>query len=120
MKTQILILILILSSLSIKAQINEKQAIEKDHIEFKKEYIYFKIYGLIEIEGHAFKNDTCQHPLFFKADLDGIDLFDDLGNKYKHRKCNIKECELIHLTKMDRIEFNSRLPYPQYYFRSSL
>ena len=77
-------------------KLTEQQIIKNTHIDFTKEYISFVIHGLIEVDGHVFLNDTCKSPVVYKADLDGITIIKD-GVKYKHRKCNINGCNIIHL-----------------------
>lgn len=83
-----------------KKKLTEQQIIKNNHIDFVKEYISFVIHGLIEIDGHVFLNDTCKSPVVYKADLDGITIIKD-GIKYKHRKCNINGCNIIHLEPID-------------------
>lgn len=83
-----------------KKKLTEQQIIKNTHIYFTKEYISFVIHGLIEIDGHVFLNNTCKSPVVYKADLDGITIIKD-GIKYKHRKCNIKGCNIIHLEPID-------------------
>ena len=79
-------------------KMTEKQAIEKSHIDFTKQYLFFTIHGLIEIDGHIFKNDTCKCPIIFQATIDGITIMDTCTKtKYIHRKCNKKGCPIIHL-----------------------
>lgn len=83
-----------------KEKLTEQQIIKNTHIYFTKEYISFVIHGLIEIDGHIFLNDTCKSPVIYKSDLDEITIIKD-GAKYKHRKCNIKGCNIIHLEPID-------------------
>lgn len=105
-KTIIIILLLIPSFLFAQNKVNEKRAIEKSHIDFSKEYLFFTLSGLIEIDGHAFKNDTCKCPIIYKSTLDGIDIVDTCANKhYDHRECKIKECKIIHL-KIQEAQYN--------------
>ena len=51
-----------------------------------------KIKGEIEINGHIIKKDV-----WFKASLDGIEIYDKDKNQYKKRSCNEKDCKIIHL-----------------------
>lgn len=88
------------SEIKPKKKLTEQQIIKNAHIDFIKEYISFVIHGLIEIDGHVFLNDTCKSPVVYKADLDGITIIKD-GIKYKHRKCNISGCNIIHLEPID-------------------
>jgi hypothetical protein len=77
---------------------NEQRAMKESHIDFTKEYIFFTIHGLIEIDGHIFKNDTCKSPIQFQATLDGIMIIDTISKtEYVHRVCNHKNCNIIHL-----------------------
>ena len=78
--------------------INERQAMKEKHIDLTKQLVYFVIHGLIEIDGHVFKNDTCADPVLFIADLSGIKIKrknDPI--EYKHRKCEKEGCNIIHL-----------------------
>jgi len=78
--------------------ITEQQAVQKSHIDFTKEYLYFTISGKIEIDGHTFLNDTCKQPVIYQANLDCVKIIK--GEKeYEHRVCDIKNCEIIHLSK---------------------
>lgn len=79
-------------------KINEKQAIEKSHINFNREYLFFVISGAIEIDGHTFINDTSKTPIIFKATIDGISIVDTSKNiEYQHRKCDEPNCPILHL-----------------------
>lgn len=108
MKKLILILTIILFGLNLNSQtrkLNEKECIKKSHIDFTKEYIYFSIHGLIEIDGHVFKNDTCKCPIIYKANIDGITIIDTCKNiKYKHRACGVKNCPILHLEDMNSMD----------------
>jgi len=53
-----------------------------------KDYV---INNTIEIGGHIIKD-----PIFFKANLDGIKIYDS-KKEYQKRKCNIDSCKTIHL-----------------------
>ena len=101
MKT-LLISILLCMSVIVQAQqrMTEKQVMKESHIDFSRQYIYFTLHGLIEIDGHIFKNDTCKCPIIYQATLDGITIIDTcIKVKYVHRKCNVKGCKIIHLIK---------------------
>jgi hypothetical protein len=81
-------------------RMTEKQVMKESHIDFSRQYIYFTLHGLIEIDGHIFKNDTCKCPIIYQATLDGITIIDTCTKvKYVHRKCNVKGCKIIHLNK---------------------
>jgi len=103
MKTIIIMAIaLCLSLISVtgfsQQKMTEKQAIKESHIDFTKQYLFFTIHGLIEIDGHIFKNDTCKCPIIFQATIDGITIIDTCTKiKYVHRTCHIKGCPIIHL-----------------------
>ena len=102
MKTTILLLLIPFLGFG---QINEQRAMKERHIDFTKEYIFFTIHGLIEIDGHAFKNDTCKCPIQFQANLDGILIIDTCSKiQYEHRICGIKGCKIIHLKKKDELK----------------
>jgi len=53
-----------------------------------KDYV---ITNTIEIGGHIIKD-----PIFFKANLDGINIYDS-KKEYQKRKCNVDNCKTIHL-----------------------
>ena len=55
-----------------------------------------KIKGTIEIDGHVFYNKYAKDPIFFKANLDGIKIYDS-KKEYQKRKCNVDNCKTIHL-----------------------
>jgi hypothetical protein len=46
----------------------------------------------IEIDGHLVK-----FPVYFKATLDGIEIYDDNKIQYQKRKCSQDKCNIIHL-----------------------
>ena len=46
----------------------------------------------IEIDGHLVK-----FPVYFKATIDGIEIYDKNGVKYENRKCKTDNCSIIHL-----------------------
>jgi hypothetical protein len=82
---------------------SEERAMKESHIDFSKEYIFFTIHGLIEIDGHIFKNDTCKCPIQFQANLDGIAIIDTCAKvKFKHRVCSHKNCNIVHLEKQEK------------------
>jgi hypothetical protein len=95
----LLLLLTVVGCVPVPAQkMSEKQAIEKSHIDFTKQYLFFTIHGLIEIDGHIFKNDTCKCPIIFQATIDDITIIDTCTKtKYTHRVCKIKGCPIIHL-----------------------
>jgi len=55
-----------------------------------------KLIGMFEIDGHLFNNKTAKDPIIFKANLDGIKIYNS-KKEYQKRKCNIDGCETIHL-----------------------
>lgn len=82
-------------------KISEKDAIKKEYIDFDKEVLFFKLHGMIEIGAHTFKNDSCKCPILFFANLEGVIIQDTCSKaKYTHRKCNIKNCKIIHLSQV--------------------
>lgn len=96
--------------LNVKTRINEQQAMKKTHIDLTKEYVFFNISGLIEIDGHTFLNDTCKSPIVFEATLDGVTIINPkTREKYTHRICEVKGCNIIHL-----IQYNVTLTSPEY------
>lgn len=92
--------ILLTTTIYGQTHLNEKQVIDKQHIDFSKEVIYFELSGQIEIDGHIFLNDTCKNPIIYTANLEEVTLFrkNNPEVKYKVRKCSIEECKIIHLT----------------------
>ena len=99
MKTIILIIVFLFSIPTFSQQkIGEKQAIQKSHIDFAKEYLFFTIHGLIEIDGHTFLNDTCKNPLIFQANLEDVSIYRKNNPEilYTHRVCEIKNCPILH------------------------
>jgi hypothetical protein len=107
---KIIFIILMLSICSFvysQGKMNEQRTMKESHIDFTKEYIFFIIHGLIEIDGHIFKNDTCKCPIIFKANLDGVTIIDTcLKQTYTHRICAHKNCRIIHLIKKESLELN--------------
>lgn len=100
MKTLIIFLCTVFISMNLSGQskMNEQKAMKESHIDFTKEYIFFTIHGLIEVDGHTFQNDTRKCPIQFQANLDGITIIDTcLKVKYEHRVCEVKDCKVIHL-----------------------
>jgi len=55
-----------------------------------------KLTGMFEIDGHLFNNKTAKDPIYFKATLDGIKIYDS-KKEYHKRKCNVDSCKTIHL-----------------------
>jgi hypothetical protein len=97
---QLFLLIFLSFALCFSQPLNERQTINKTHIDFITQYIYFVIHGLIEIDGHTFYNDTCKSPIIFQATLDGVTVIDTLTKQtYTHRKCDKVGCSVIHLSK---------------------
>lgn len=102
-------------------KLNEKQVIKKSHIDFSKEVIYFELSGLIEIDGHTFKNDTCKSPIIYTSNLEGISIFDKITNqKYIHRKCDVEGCIIIHLVKEQILNDYLTSPNTQWDFGTDL
>jgi hypothetical protein len=82
-------------------RLNERQVIDKSHIDFSTQIIYFVVHGQIEIDGHTFYNDTCKSPIIFQANLDNISIVDTLTKVfYNHRHCDREKygCKIIHLS----------------------
>jgi hypothetical protein len=96
---KIIYLLLIVYSVNSYAQdkMSERRAMKEKHIDFTKEYLWFELSGLMEINGHIFKNDTSSCPIIYTANLDGITIKDCNGKVYKKRNCNKKGCSIIHL-----------------------
>lgn len=83
-----------------QTKLNERQIINKKHIDFSKEVIYFELSGKIEIDGHTFVNDTCKSPIIYTSNLERISIFNkDTKEKYTVRKCERIDCNVIHLVK---------------------
>jgi len=120
------LVVLILLSFSVSGQekdkMNEKRALEEKHIDFTKEYLWFVIYGEIEIDGHTFTNHKKECPtVVFRANLDGIAIVDTCTNTYyQHRVCNKKGCNVIHLEEKQTIQlYQPGWNYPNWqYFMS--
>jgi hypothetical protein len=86
-----------------KKILNEEEVMFKNHIDFTKEYIQFKIHGLIEIDGHIFKNDTCTCYIIYKADLEGVTLINSCSKvQYTRRICKVPNCPVIHLVEKEK------------------
>lgn len=86
------------ASASGQGRMSEREAIQKSHVDFSREYLYFVIHGQIEIDGHTFVNDTCRHPIIFMATLDGVTIVDTLSKvQYTHRVCTAPGCRVVHL-----------------------
>ena len=105
-----------------RTKMNEREAMGESHIDFTKQYIYFTIHGLIEIGGHTFLNDTCKNPIIFQATLDGITIIEtSCNNKYTHRKCDVKGCNIIHLVaESESIIKDNNLYFGPQYFRNNV
>lgn len=73
----ILIILLTIISLNSFSQnkMNEKQAIKEKHIDFTTQHLYFELSGLIELDGVIFKNDTCQCPIVYTANINKVKIF---------------------------------------------
>ena len=99
MKTLLTILAILISFNAISQnRMNEQRVMKEKYIDFKKEYIYFTLHGLMEVNGHTFKNDTCRCPVIYQATLDEVTLIDTCTKvTYIHRDCGIKNCNIIHL-----------------------
>lgn len=118
-----LIILLLFISFSTFAQKNEKDCMNDKHIDWKTEYIFFELSGLIEINGHIFKNDTCKEPVIWSATVNKITI--SKGEiEYTVRDCGDKNCKIIHLVeKEEDIIYDNRLPYyfnKNWFIRDSL
>ena len=113
MKTQVTILLLLISSVSFSQGMSESRAIKEKHIDFSKEVLYFELSGKIEIDGHIEDNKKRECPLIYIANLDEVRITDTCTKTdYIHRKCNKNGCKIIHLTKKNEITINDLyLPY---------
>lgn len=107
---RILFLLVIVVSLAVAQKpLTEKQAIQKDKIDLKKEYVYFIIHGQVEINGHIFINDTCAAPIMFEARLTGIKIWDG-KTEYQYRDCGVVDCSIVHLTeKVTVMQYNPNI-----------
>ena len=95
---KIILLILIPIYSFSQKPLDEQDVINKSHIDFKKESILFTLSGLIEIDGHTFKNDTCKCPIIYTADLSGVEIKDKCNErKYRVKYCAKINCPVIHL-----------------------
>ncbi len=104
-KTTIFLLFVLPVITQAQQRMTEKQVMKESHIDFSRQYIYFTLSGKIEIDGHLFKNDTCKCPIIYQATLDGVTIIDTCAKvKYFHRKCNLKGCKIIHLSKEEKLE----------------
>ena len=100
-----------------QSKMNEKRVMNEKHIDFTKEYIYFEVSGLIEIDGHTFLNDTCKCPIIYKANIKGITIFNKCNNvKYEYRKCSKKGCNIIHLIEIENIKIENMYQWDNRYF----
>ncbi|MFI5404898.1 MAG: hypothetical protein ACHQ1D_00145 [Nitrososphaerales archaeon] len=99
-KTLAIFSLLIISSVSFsqKKLLTEREVIQLSHLDFSKEVILFTLSGMLEIDGHVFKNDTCKCPIMYFADLCSVSIRDTCnGILYEKRKCNTKDCKILHL-----------------------
>ena len=113
MKKFVYLLLITLLAFNVNGQqkMGEKDAIRESHIDFTRQYLFFTLHGMIEIDGHTFLNDTCRCPIIYQANLDGITIVDTCMNIiYEHRTCSIKGCKTIHLI----IKENVNVFYPQW------
>ena len=111
MKAQATILLILLSVATFgQNKVSEKQAIQKSHLDFTKEYLWFEMSGQIEIDGHIYKNDTC--PIIYEANLDEVRIYSkcDPDQLYEHRTCSVKGCNIIHLIKKERVTWDKWNP----------
>jgi len=95
------LIIILLFSVGLQAQNSTVKCksvfiIGSDSIKIKKYYPILVDIELknqtIEIDGHQIKS-----PVYFKATLDSIEIYDKKNNKYQVRKCNKENCSIIHL-----------------------
>ena len=93
MKTIVTIIIALISQLSFSQDVL-----------FKKE-----LKGDFEFNGHVIK-DT----LYFKATLDGIEIYDSKGNYFVRKKCEIENCKINHLKEKGLITSGTGYPYSQF------
>lgn len=93
------LILLLLFSIAVQAQIKKP----KDSI---KQVLNAKI----EIDGHLTKKE-----IFFKATLEGIEIYDHDKKQYKLRKCSLKDCDIIHLIEKNEtllnVIYNRYLPH---------
>ena len=61
-------------------KMNEKRAMNEKHIDFSKEYLYFELTGLIELNGVIFNNDTCNCSIIYKATINTTELINKCTN----------------------------------------
>ena len=103
MKKLIFILMAMVSLAAFSQEkLTEKDVIKNSHIDFNTQYISFVITGMIEIDGHIFKNDTCKSPILYRSNLDEVVLMDSLsGTRYEHRTCGKEGCKIFHLTRKE-------------------
>lgn len=113
MKTIILFLIFTVGCAA-QTNLSERDAINKDHIDLTKQQVYFEIHGVIELNGHAFLADTCADPFMFFANADGIKICrKENVVEYKHRRCGVKDCPILHLELI--VAIITPTPQPWYY-----
>jgi hypothetical protein len=91
------------SFLHSQQRINERQAIDKSHINFATQYLYFVVSDTIEIDGHDF---THNKTIIYTADADKVQFIDTVTHQtYVRRKCEQfgKGCRKLHLEKVQSI-----------------
>jgi hypothetical protein len=71
----------------------------------KKGFEYI-ITGLVEVDGHSIKNDTCKTPFKFIVDLKESKIVKG-KQSYLIRECEKPNCEIIHLEKRSLLNINS-------------
>lgn len=98
-KLFIIAVLIITANLSAQTLIQDSHYI-KNGIDVRENYkpilVDMRLKGFVEIDGHLFNNNTSKDPVNFKADLDGIKIYDS-KKEYQKRKCNIENCKTIHL-----------------------
>lgn len=98
----------------------EKDAIDKSHIDFTRQFIYFVISNDVEYDGHIFNNGTSDNPFMFEARISGVKIYrkNNPGVLYQHRSCGEAGCKVIHLElKNENVfklyDFNGLIPLTQ-------
>lgn len=94
----IVLMLLIVSGFAQKTILNEKDVINKTHIDFSKEHILFILHGKIEIDGHTMLNSKRDKPIEYRANLEKVVLTDG-DTEYEVRHCELSVCKVIHLVK---------------------
>jgi hypothetical protein len=119
MKNLLLTLVLSLSVLTSFSQtMNEKRALKEKHIDFSKEYLYFELTGLIELNGIIFNNDTCDCPIIYKATINNTELVNKCTNeKYDFLKfITFGKKKIISIDNSTEIKLDFRQSDPQWFF----